>query len=85
MTAAESYYTLDGKTAADRRASLSAVDAAYRRRFHVAPPWPARVFRVGRTVYAALALTHIALTGQTPPPNVPNDTMQAGQMRLELG
>ena len=60
----EHYHTLDGKTAVQRRASLSAARATYQRRFGVEPP-PGRVFRSGRAIYVAFpVLTHNGLTNR---------------------
>ena len=53
----ELYCTLDGKTPAQRRASLPSACAAYRRRFGVDPP-SCRAFRSGRTVYVAFPVTY---------------------------
>jgi hypothetical protein len=79
MTAAF-WYALDGKTPAQRRASLAAARAAYQRRLGYAPPATGRIIRAGRNVVLALALTHGELTAGT----VTNVTIDAAQLALQL-
>lgn len=66
MTAVAWYFSLDGKTAAARRQSLTAAAPRYSERFNAALPAPLRITRSGKTIVLVYPIGSVAQATPAP-------------------